>query len=136
MALEAVAVAGLTRLGSVSRWRVDWAHLWTWLQQAPTEDAVVGVVRWLALALAWWLLASSVLYSLARASRIPGLIRGTRWLTLPVVRSVVDRALVAAEMQKKIGEVRQEVVDRAAGHAYRFTVEIAVAKRTAQKIER
>lgn len=94
MALEAVAVAGLTRLGSVSRWRVDWAHLWTWLQQAPTEDAVVGVVRWLALALAWWLLASSVLYSLARASRIPGLIRGTRWLTLPVVRSVVDRALV------------------------------------------
>jgi len=89
-----VAVVALTRLGDVERWRVDWAHVWTWLEAAPLGDAVAGILRWAMLVLAWWLLASSLLYCLARLTRIPSLIRGAGWLTVPFVRFAVDRALV------------------------------------------
>ncbi len=85
---------GLTRLGGVRRWHVDWVHFWGWLQAAPLGDALAGILRWTMLALAWWLLASSVLYSVARLSKVPALIRGTGWLTVPFVRFAVDRALV------------------------------------------
>ncbi|MDP9402231.1 MAG: hypothetical protein M3P85_02630, partial [Actinomycetota bacterium] len=92
--LEVGAFAGLMKLGSVSNWRVDWAHFWSWLQYASLEDALAGILRWVALVLTGWLLASSVLYILARLTRVPALIRGTGWLTLPVIRAVVDRAVV------------------------------------------
>ncbi len=92
--LEVGAFAGLVRLGSVSNWRVDWADFWSWLQYASLEDALAGILRWVALVLTAWLLASSVLYILARLTRVPALIRGTGWLTLPVIRAAVDKAVV------------------------------------------
>jgi hypothetical protein len=94
MIAEALAVVALTLLGAVERWRVDWPHLWTWLQGAPLGDALAGLLRWAMLALAWWLLVSSLLYCLARLSRIPAFVRGTGWFTVPFVRFAVDRALV------------------------------------------
>jgi hypothetical protein len=84
----------LTRLDEVERWRVDWGHLWPWLEAAPLGDAVAGLLRWAMLVLAWWLLASSLLYCLARLTKVPSLIRGAGWLTVPFVRFAVDRALV------------------------------------------
>lgn len=96
VAFEAAAVVALTRLGSVERWEVDWAHLGDWAQAAPLEDAVAGLLRWTALVLATWLLASTLLYTLARLSRIPSLVRGTQWAALPAVRGLVDRSAAAA----------------------------------------
>jgi hypothetical protein len=61
---------------------------------APPEDAVVAVARLLALALALWLLATTAIYALARASRVPALLRAVQWTTLPSVRRIVDGVLV------------------------------------------
>ncbi|MFN2505393.1 MAG: BTAD domain-containing putative transcriptional regulator [Acidimicrobiales bacterium] len=94
VAVEVGFVAGMVWAGSVERWRVDWPNVWQWMDVTPTEDVIVGLLRWVGLVLAVWLLASSVLYALARLTRIPGLIRSTEWLTIPVVRGVVDRAVV------------------------------------------
>ena len=92
--LEAAVFAALYRLGQVERLQVDWASFGTWIRAVPTDDAILGVLRWVGLVVAGWLLASSVLYTLAWISRVPALIRGTSWLTLPIIRSVVERAVV------------------------------------------
>jgi len=94
VAVEVGFVAGMVWAGSVERWRVDWPNVWQWMDVTPTEDVIVGLLRWVGLVLAVWLLASSVLYALARLTRVPGLIRSTEWLTIPMVRGVVDRAVV------------------------------------------
>ncbi|MGH9165301.1 MAG: hypothetical protein ACRDZW_07320, partial [Acidimicrobiales bacterium] len=94
VAVEVGFVAGMVWAGSVERWRVDWPNVWQWMDVTPTEDVIVGLLRWVGLVLAVWLLASSVLYALARLTRVPGLIHSTEWLTIPVVRGVVDRAVV------------------------------------------
>ena len=95
IAFEAAAVVVLARLGSIERWEVDWGHLGEWVQAVPLEDAVAGLLRWTALVLAVWLLASTALYLLARVSRVPALIRSTQWAALPPVRGLVDRAAAA-----------------------------------------
>lgn len=95
LALEAAALTVLRRPGR-GPGAVDWAHLGRWLGAAPPEDAVVAVVRVVALALAGWLLASTVLYALARLTRLPGLIRATQRTALPAVRRLVDVALAAS----------------------------------------
>jgi hypothetical protein len=46
-----------------------------------------------ALGLAWWLTASTVLYAIANATRIPGLVRGVRWATFAPIRRMIDGAL-------------------------------------------
>ena len=60
----------------------------------PPEAAVLAAVRLIAVAVASWLAVSTLLYAVALATRIPTLIRGVRWITLPGVRRVLD-ALVA-----------------------------------------
>lgn len=60
----------------------------------PPEDAVLAAVRLIAVAVASWLTVSTLLYAVALATRIPTLIRGVRWITLPGARRVLD-ALVA-----------------------------------------
>ncbi|MGH2652077.1 MAG: hypothetical protein ACRDHK_12825, partial [Actinomycetota bacterium] len=57
---------------------------------SPPEDAVVGVVHLAALAVAWWLATSTLLYSVAAATRVPTLVRSIRWITVPGVRAVID----------------------------------------------
>jgi hypothetical protein len=57
------------------------------------EDAVVAAVRLLALTLAVWLTASTVLYAIASAIRLPAIVRGVGWLTLPGVRRLDDGVL-------------------------------------------
>jgi nucleoid-associated protein YgaU len=55
-----------------------------------------------ALGCAIWLTGSTLIYVIARASRVPLLIRSVEWMTLPAIRRVTERALglvlVAATM--------------------------------------
>lgn len=60
----------------------------------PPEAAVLAAVRLIAVVVASWLTVSTLLYAAALATRIPTLIRGVRWITLPGVRRALD-ALVA-----------------------------------------
>ncbi|MGI8873355.1 MAG: LysM peptidoglycan-binding domain-containing protein [Egibacteraceae bacterium] len=87
------AVVFLHRLGSVHYFEVDWTDLSNWLATTPAEDVLVAAVRLLALACAWWLLASTSLYTLARLSRVPAALRAVEWAALPPVRRVADRAI-------------------------------------------
>jgi hypothetical protein len=95
---EAVVIVGLHQLGSV-RWLTipygDWS---AWLTTSAVEDVVVALARLVALACAYWLLATTMLYAVAVATRIPGAVRTIRWATLPAVRRLAERttALVLA----------------------------------------
>ena len=69
---------------------VDWGQLGDWLTNTAPEDAALVAIRFVAFVLASWLLASTVAYLLARVSRVPALVAGVRWATLPGVRALVD----------------------------------------------
>lgn len=90
---EVAALLALHHLGSYEAAAVEWGDLNGWLAQTPPEDALVAVVRSAALVLAWWLTASTVLYGLASATRIPGLVRSVSWATFAPVRRTIDGAL-------------------------------------------
>ena len=91
-----MAAALLHRLGSAPWARIGWRHLSAWLRDSPPEDAAAALLRVIALGLAYWLLVSALLYASARASRIPAAVATAEWLTLPVVRRLVDRAVAVA----------------------------------------
>jgi hypothetical protein len=93
LAFEAGAVALLTRLGNVPSLRIPWHNLTPWIVDSPVEDVLAAILRTIALLVAWWLLASNVLYLLARLTHVPGAIRAVRWMTLPVLRRATDHAL-------------------------------------------
>lgn len=93
LAGETAAVGVLHRLGRLPWLRVGWEDPATWLAAVPAEDAVMAVLRVVALAGAYWLLVSTAAYTLARAARVPAAVRSVRWATLPPVRRVADRAV-------------------------------------------
>jgi nucleoid-associated protein YgaU len=90
VAFEVAAVVILHRVGSSGGMAIEWAHLQRWLEVTPAEDAVVALVRLMALGVAYWLAATTGLYVLAKLAGLPLLIRGVGWATLPTVRRVVD----------------------------------------------
>lgn len=96
VALEVAAIPLLLGRVDGAPAGVDWAHLGRWATDTAPEDAVVAVVRLLGLGLAAWLLASTVLYLLARLTRVPALVRGVSWATVPAVRRIVDAAVAAS----------------------------------------
>ncbi len=89
---EAGAVAALILAGRRPELAVPLAHVGPWLHSRPPADVLVAVLRWVALAGAVWLLASTVLYVAAAASRVPSAVRAVGWSTLPIVRRAVDAA--------------------------------------------
>jgi hypothetical protein len=92
---EAVAVVALHRLAARPEVGIEWRDLGRWLTMTPVDQIVVSIVWLVALALAWWTLASTVLYL---AVRTRGLRRGARVaerLAFPMIRQVVDRAVTA-----------------------------------------
>jgi hypothetical protein len=93
LAFEAGAVVLLTRLGDLPSLRIPWHSLTPWILDSPVEDVLAAILRTIALLVAWWLLASNVLYLLARLTHVPSAIRAVRWMTLPVVRRATDHAL-------------------------------------------
>jgi hypothetical protein len=90
---EAATLLALHHLGSYEVAAVEWGDLTNWLAETPPEDAIVAIVRMAAMALAWWLTASTVLYTIANAMRIPGLVRCVRWATFAPVRRMIEGAL-------------------------------------------
>lgn len=95
LALEVGFVVALHRLGALRVMAIDTGDFRGWLESTPTANAVVAVVRVVGLAAAYWLLASTVVYLLAAATRIPAFMRAAGWWTLPFARRIVDGVLVA-----------------------------------------
>lgn len=92
--LPIAAIVALHRLGSVEWLRIDFGDLEGWTRRSRPEDAFAAVLRYVALAGAYWLAATSLLYLLARLSGAARLIDATAVLTLPAVRRVTDRLVV------------------------------------------
>lgn len=90
---EAGAVVLLHWLGSVAYLQVGWADPVAWAQRTAAEDVLLAAVRVGALAAAYWLLGSTVLYVLARATRVPAAVRAVQWAALPTVRRLADRVV-------------------------------------------
>ena len=95
LGFEAAALIGLLHLGRRPWLRIDWSDLGTWLRVTPTEDALAALVWLAALGCVVWLTGSTLLYLVARASRVPALIRSVEWMTLPAIRRVTEGALAA-----------------------------------------
>jgi LysM repeat protein len=89
---EAIAVVALHRLGGADGFAIPHHDLARWLEQTPSEEVLLAGVRLAALAAAWWLLGSTLLYAAARMARLHGTAAALGWATLPAVRRWADRA--------------------------------------------
>lgn len=99
MAVAGVAAGGVVlghRLGSVPYFQIHWGDLGGWLAVSGPEDVLVAVVRLLVVGGAWWVLATTSLYMLARLSGVKAAVRMVGWATLPASRRLVDRAVALA----------------------------------------
>jgi hypothetical protein len=94
--LTATGAAGLHALGDVPGLVVDTSSPLTWISSADPVDTIGALLRWVGLGLAYWVLASTVLYYLAGLRNTT---RRPRWLTvatLPPIRRFIDRALATS----------------------------------------
>ena len=91
---QAVALAGLLSVNRPRRLPLPWSDFEVWIRTTPVEEAIAaafGPDHTIAGTI--WLLGSSLLYLVARATRIPMLIRSVEWMTLPVIRRAAERTL-------------------------------------------
>jgi hypothetical protein len=98
LGFESLAVVLLHRLGSVSSLRLPspTRGAWrAWLTFGNPADVLAALVRVGALAAAWWLLVSTLLYTLA-AARGPGAARVAGVFTPALVRRLVDGMLAVS----------------------------------------
>jgi resuscitation-promoting factor RpfA len=93
---EAMAVAGLHRLGSVDGFAIPRQDFGRWLRETPSEDVLLAGIRLAALVAAWWLLATTLIYVAARLAHLHGTARAIGWATLPAVRRWADRAVAVS----------------------------------------
>lgn len=93
--VEIIFVVGLHALGSIPRMQIDFSNFQEWLNLTPPEVALSASIRVLALVIAYWVLATSAIYIIARAFKIPGILRAMEFATLPFVRKAIDGALAA-----------------------------------------
>ena len=100
--LETGSLAGLLSLGGRSWLRINWSELATWIRITPADDAIAAFIWLAALGCVIWLAGSTLLYLVARASRIQALIRSVEWMTLPAIRRVAERALGAVLMASTV----------------------------------
>jgi hypothetical protein len=98
VACEALALAGLHRLGSVDGFAIPRRDLTQWLRDTPSEDVLLAAIRLAALVAAWWLLATTLAYIAARLAHLHGAARAIGWATCPAVRRWVDRAAAVSIM--------------------------------------
>ncbi len=103
LGLEAAAVAALHWLGRLPALRIPWERPLPWLLDSPVQDVLGSLLRMVGLVMAYWLLASSVLYLLASLSHLPAAVRAVRWLTLPLVRRVADHAVAVTLATSMVG---------------------------------
>ena len=90
------AIVVLHQLGNDPVFSADPADLWTWLGEVSPEVAFLGLGRWAALGLSYWIAGSTLLYTAARASQIPRLIRSVEWIALPAVRRLSERVVAVS----------------------------------------
>ncbi len=90
---EAAGLWILTRLGARPDLHIPWDDMAMWLATAPAEVAVAAAVHKLAFVGAAWLAFSTVGYLVAASMRAPRAMALFRAVTLPFVRSAVDRAV-------------------------------------------
>lgn len=90
------AVVALHRLGDLPWLAVGWDDVPGWLETVSAEDAVMAALRLVALVAAYWLLATTTAYTVARAARLPSAVAAVEWATLPAVRRLADRAIAVA----------------------------------------
>ena len=93
LGLELGAVLGLHWLGRFPGLRIDWDEPVRWLLSSPVQEILGALLRTVGLVMAYWLLASTVLYLLASLTRLPAAVRAVSWATIPMVRRVADHAL-------------------------------------------
>lgn len=103
VSLPAAAAVALHRLGAHPRLQIDWSDLEVWLQVAPADDVAAALLRLVGLAAAYWIMATTALYVLARLTRVPAAIRAVEWATLPVARRAADRAVALALVGSSLG---------------------------------
>ncbi|MDX1619885.1 MAG: LysM domain-containing protein [Nitriliruptorales bacterium] len=90
LALLALDLVGLTLLHDLGQ------HSWTRLDPAaPPEDAIMALLRLVALAAGWWLAGSTLLYAVARLARARRLAAALRRSMLPAARRLVEASLAA-----------------------------------------
>jgi hypothetical protein len=121
VALEVALVAALIALGRRPELAVPFGRVGPWLRDAPPADAVVALLRWVALVGASWLLASTLLYLAVAVSHAPAALRATRWSTLPMIRRLVD-ATVAVSVVSEIALAPAAAVAPRAGDPPAATV--------------
>ena len=82
---------------------VPFAHLATWLQSVSPERALTALVRLLGMGVSAWLLGSTLLYAVAAMSGSRRLLKGSRAITLPVLRRALDALAAASLAASSIG---------------------------------
>jgi nucleoid-associated protein YgaU len=63
----------------------------------------VAILRLVATAAAWWLLATTGLYLAARLTRVPAMVRALEWTTPRAVRRLIDRAVALSVIASLAG---------------------------------
>src|SRR5215207_11433048 len=103
LGLELAAVAGLHWLGRFPGLRIRWDTPVDWLLSSPVQDVLGALLRTVGLVMAYWLLASTVLYLLASLTRLPAAVRAVGWATLPLARRVADHAVAVTLATSMVG---------------------------------
>jgi hypothetical protein len=93
--IEISFVIALHLLGTVSRMQIDFSNFSRWLDITPPEVALSASIRMLALVIAYWVLATTTVYLIARTLQIPAMLKAMEFATLPFVRKAIDGALAA-----------------------------------------
>ena len=95
LTMEIGFIVGLHYLGSLDRMQIDFSQFSRWLDITSPEVALTASIRMFALVLAYWVLATSVIYLIARTFKIPAMLRAMEFATIPFVRKAIDGALAA-----------------------------------------
>jgi hypothetical protein len=103
LGLELAAVLGLHWLGRFPGLRIAWDRPVQWLLSSPLQEVLGAILRMVGLVMAYWLLASTLIYLVASLSRLPAALRALRWVTLPVVRRVADHAVAVTLATSMVG---------------------------------
>lgn len=95
VAVVTALTVGLHLLGRGNELRIDWSDPIRWLNVAGAEEAAAAVMRHVGLGVSYWITVSTTLYAIAtwRGQARRGFVR---WITVPAIRRLVDRALATA----------------------------------------
>ena len=103
LGLELGAVLALHWLGRFPGLRIRWDQPVPWVLSSPVQEVLGSVLRTVGLVMAYWLLASTVLYLLASLTRLPSAVRAVGWATLPLARRVADHAVAVTLATSMVG---------------------------------